>query len=122
MIRNKTKETVLCESHEVADSPWKKTRGLMFREALPGEHGLLMVFEPPSRPGIWMLGMRFPIDIVFLDPDRRVIRIVENARPLGLSWRTWRIFFPPGPSSFVLELPAGRASETRTLVGNELDF
>ncbi len=122
MIINKTKGTILCESHEVAGTGWQRTRGLMFRKALPQGRGLLMVFEPPSRPGIWMLGMRFPIDIVFLDPGRRVIRAVENARPLGFSWRTWRIFFPPGPVGSVLELPAGRVRESRTRVGDEVEF
>jgi uncharacterized membrane protein (UPF0127 family) len=120
MITNKTKGTVLCKTHEVANTPWQKTRGLMFRKALPDGHGLLMVFDPPSRPGIWMLGMRFPIDIAFLDSSKRVMGVVENARPLGLSWRTWRVFYPPGPVRFVLELPAGKVRETRTATGDGL--
>jgi uncharacterized membrane protein (UPF0127 family) len=122
MIVNKTRGTVLCRTHEVADTPWKRMIGLMFRKALPGDHGLLMLFDPPSRPGIWMLDMRFPIDIVFLDSQKRVIGIVENARPLGLSWKTWKIFFPPGPAGFVLEIPAGRVGESRTYIGDELGF
>jgi uncharacterized membrane protein (UPF0127 family) len=122
MITNRTRGTVLCRTHEVAGTPWKRATGLMFRKALHEGHGLLMPIDPPSRPGIWMLGMRFPIDIVFLDPEMRVIGIVENARPLGLSWKTWRIFFPPGPAGFVLEIPAGRARENRTCIGDELKF
>jgi uncharacterized membrane protein (UPF0127 family) len=122
MITNKTRGTVLCETHEVAGTPWRRATGLMFRKALPQGHGLLMPIDPPSRPGIWMLGMRFPIDIVFLDPERRVIRIVENAKPLGLSWKTWKISFPPGPAGFVLELPAGRVRETKTQVGDAVEL
>ncbi len=122
MIRNKSRGTVLCATHEVAETGWQKTRGLMFRKVLPQGHGLLMKFEKESRPGIWMLGMRFPIDIVFLDSGKRVIRVVENARPLGLSWRSWRVYFPPRPVGFVLELPAGRARESRTMVGDEVGF
>jgi uncharacterized membrane protein (UPF0127 family) len=122
MITNKTRGTVLCNTHEVAESSWQKTRGLMFRKALPGGHGLLMVFDPPARPGIWMMGMRFPIDMVFLDSSKRVIRVVENARPLGFGWRTWRVFYPPGPAGFVLELPAGKVRETRTATGDSVAF
>lgn len=122
MIINKTRGTVLCKTHEVADTPWKRTKGLMFRKALPKNHGLLMVFDPPSRPGIWMFGMRFPIDIVFLDFNKRVIKIVENARPLGLSWKTWRVYFPPMSVGYVFELPVGRINITQTSVGNEVEF
>ncbi len=122
MIRNITRGTVLCDTHEVAGTAWQKTTGLMFRKELPEGRGLLMTFSGDSSPGIWMLCMRFPIDIVFLDSGRRVIRVVENARPLGLSWRTWRIFFPPGPAKFVLELPAGRAGKSKTRTGDKLEF
>ena len=122
MIQNKTQGTVLCESHEVADSGWSKTLGLMFRKELSGNHGLLMTFDGESRPGIWMLGMRFPIDIIFMDSEKGVVGVVENARPLGFSWRTWRIFKPETPASYVLELPAGRAKETKTRIGDILRF
>ena len=122
MITNKTRGTVLCKTHEVAGSSWQKTKGLMFRKSLPGGHGLLMAFDPPARPGIWMLGMRFPIDIAFVGQDKRVIKVVENARPLGFSWRTWRVFYPPEPARFVLELPAGRIQESGTARGDSIDI
>jgi uncharacterized membrane protein (UPF0127 family) len=122
MIINKTKGTVLCKTYEVANTTWKRTKGLMFRKALPKDHGLLMVFDPPSRPGIWMFGMRFPIDIIFLDSQKRVIKVVENARPLGLSWKTWRVYFPPEPVAFVLEIPSEKEKENRNKVGDEFDI
>jgi uncharacterized membrane protein (UPF0127 family) len=122
MIENKTKGTVVCRTHELADSSWSRTRGLMFRKDLPREHGLLMTFPGGSRPGIWMLGMRFPIDILFLDSEKRVIKIVGDVRPLGLSWRTWRIYSPGRPASFVLELAAGKARESGTSLGDRLVF
>ena len=122
MILNRTRGTVLCRTHEIAGSSCQRTKGLMFRKGLPPGHGLLMVFDPPARPGIWMMGMRFPIDIVFLGPSGQVIRIVENARPLGFSWRTWRVFYPPGPAGFVLELPAGKARESGTANGDVLEL
>ena len=122
MITNKTKGSVLCKTLEVADTPWKKTKGLMFRSGLPEGHALLMTFNGNNSPGIWMLGMRFPIDIIFLDSDRQVTRIVESAKPLGLSWKTWKVFFPPGPVSYILELRAGSVSASRTKEGDILDI
>jgi uncharacterized membrane protein (UPF0127 family) len=120
MISNKTQGTMLCETYELAESPWSKTRGLMFRKDLPRGHGLLMTFPEGSNPGIWMLGMRFPLDLVFLDSEKMVVKVVENARPVGLSWSTWRIY--KAPASFVLEIPAGKIKESKTLVGDRLEF
>lgn len=120
MITNKTRDTVLCETHEVAESHWQKTRGLMFRDSLPHNHGMLFTFFRPSPAGIWMFGMRFPIDILFIDSGKKVLRVIENAKPLGLSWRTWKLYIPPSPASYVLELPAGGARKTST--GDILDF
>ncbi len=122
MIRNKSNGNVVCESYEIAESAWQRTRGLMFRGGLPRGHGLLMTFQKGSKPGIWMLGMRFPIDIIFLDSGKRVTKVVENARPIGLSWRSWRIFRPEKPARFVLELPAGMARESRIRIGDVLGF
>ena len=118
MIRNKTRGTALCETFELAESPWGKARGLMFRKELAEGHGMLMRFPGGSNPGIWMLGMRFPIDIVFMDSRKEVVRVVENARPLRLSWKTWRIYSPPVPAEYVLELPAGSVKKSGTLVGD----
>jgi uncharacterized membrane protein (UPF0127 family) len=120
MISNRIRGTVLCENTEVAESSWKKARGLMFRKELREGQGLLMVFGEGSVPGIWMMGMRFPIDIVFIGSSMKVTRVVENARPLGLSWKTWRVY--SSPASWVLELPSGRAGRTGTREGDFLEF
>lgn len=122
MIRNRDKGTVLCESYELAESAWQKTKGLMFRKEMPENHGMLMTFSGKGKPGIWMMGMKFPIDIVFMDSRKEVIRVVENAQPMGFSWRSWRIFSPPVSASYVLELPAGTAGKSKTLVGDTLEF
>ena len=119
-VTNTTQGTVLCETYEHADSAWKRTLGLMFRGSLPADSGMLFSFPGNSSPGIWMLGMRFPIDILFLDHDKEVVNIESNAPPLGLSWRTWRIYSSPIPVSYVLELVAGRCKDTRTQPGDIL--
>jgi uncharacterized protein len=121
-ITNTTQGTLLCSTHEVADSSWKKMKGLMLRESLPEGHGMLFPFSPPSPGGMWMLLMRFPIDMLFLDSRKRVVHIVENAPPIGLSWKTWRVYFSKKPASYVLELPAGSTAKSRTNIGDEIEF
>lgn len=122
MITNKTRKTVLCDTYEKADSMWKKAKGLSWRENLPSNKGMLFTFKRTIKPSMWMFGMRFPIDILFLDHDKKVKCVVENARPLGLSWRTWRVYSPECPSRYVLELNAGRIKQTKTSVGDHLEF
>ena len=122
MIRNRTRGTVLCKRVEKAESMWQRTKGLMFRKELHEGQGLLMEFSGDNNPGIWMLGMRFPIDIIFIDSKKEVLRIVEKALPIGFSWRTWRVFHPPVPAKYVLEVPGGSGRSSRTLVGDRLEF
>jgi len=122
MIRNKTRGTVLCQTCELAESSWQKTKGLMFRKEIAQGHGMLMRFSVTSNPGIWMMGMRFPIDIIFLDAHGEVVRVVENAQPLRPSWKTWKIYNPPVPSEYVLELPAGVVKDSGTLVGDVVEL
>jgi len=71
-----------------------------------------MVFEKEQKPGIWMLGMRFPIDIVFLNSKKQVITIARNAQPCSLNPRTWHVYYPQKPVQYVLEVNAGAAQGT----------
>ncbi len=92
-------------SVRVADTTFSRAMGLMFRS----EESLLLDFGRDSRQGIWMLFMRFPIDIVFISARGRVVHVVEDAPPVSLNPSTWRIYYPPRPVRFVLEVPAGTA-------------
>lgn len=89
---------------ELAESLWSQTKGLMFRESLPKNHALLMDFGKPRKPGIWMLFMRFPIDILFLDEKLNLVDRKKNARPLGLDPRTWKVYHPKRKARYVLEV------------------
>ena len=105
---------------EIADTSWKRMKGLMFRKS-PGR-GMLFVFDEPCFPGIWMLGMRFRIDIVFLDSERRVVDFFENARPVSLNPRSWRIYKPRRPARYALELPAGSIRKMGISEGKKIDI
>jgi uncharacterized membrane protein (UPF0127 family) len=122
MIINTTTKQVICKTHEVADTHWKRAVGLMFRKELPKDHGLLMVFDQPCRPGIWMFGMRFPIDIIFLDSEKKVIHTVKNARPLGLKWKSWRVYYPPSQAKYVLEINGGTQQKNELKLGTQIIF
>ena len=103
MARANTRETTLlthegtvaCERCLVADSPLSRMRGLLGRRSLAAEEGILL--RPASSIHTWF--MLFPIDVVFLDRDLAVLRVVPALPP----WRTvWRRH-----AAAVLELAAG---------------
>ena len=98
---------VVCERCGVAASMGARMRGLLGRSDLPSGDGLLI----PTW-SIHMFFMRFPIDAVFLDRERRVIRIVENLRP-------WRTASCRGAKE-VVELAAGEASRRGLAIGDRL--
>ena len=64
---------------------------------------MLFVFEKPGIYGFWMKDMQFPIDILWISPNRRVIGVAESLTPSSFP----AVYYPPQEISFALELPAG---------------
>ena len=98
----------VCPHCHIARTPLRRLKGLLGRRALSRDECLLL--EPAST--VHTLFMRFPIDVVFLDRERRVLRIIESVRP-------WRIAVQRGATS-VLELAAGAAGRAGLQVGDVL--
>ena len=96
---NKTKQSTVAEEVELACTTWRRFMGLMGREPLPSGRALLL--EPCS--GIHMCFMKFALDVVFLDSDDRVVRIVRGLAP-------WRTASARG-SRKVVEMTAGTLCE-----------
>ena len=107
---NLTRGTIVAETVEVASDPWSRFWGLMGRRDLAAGRGILIT--PCS--SIHMFFMRFPIDVVYLDPSRRVKRIVGSLKP-------WRISWCRGADA-VLEAPAGWAGEAGLGEGAQVVF
>ncbi len=98
--------SVVAAHVEVADTMWSRFAGLMFRRELPRGHGLLI------RPcnSIHMFFMRFALDVVFIDGDGRVVRILDSIRP-------WRASSLVRGAKAAIELPAGTARQTALAPG-----
>lgn len=92
---------------EVARTEAEKVRGLSGRDGLPPGRGMLFVYETPVRPVIWMRGMRFPLDILWIQ-DGRVMDLVRGAVPPDPG-EPPELFAPPQKVQYVLEVPAGFA-------------
>ncbi len=100
---------------EVADTHATRVRGLSGRAMLPPRTGLLFIFLDDDTHGIWMKDMRFPIDIVWLDADLRVVHIESDVSPDTFPMS----FVPPVPARYVLEVNAGEASTAGIVTGSQ---
>lgn len=93
---------------EVADDFEERARGLMFRDGLPADHGMLFVYDQEQPLAFWMKNTRIPLDILFFDRERRLVSVRKRVPPCSLGDRCPSY---PGhkPAMYVLELNAGRA-------------
>ena len=104
---NHTRQRSLAETGTVAIRPWARMRGLLGRSALQANEGLLLL----GTRGIHMIGMRFAIDVLFLNEDGWVIRLIHSLKPFRISPIVKN-------SAMVLELPTGILAQTGTQVGD----
>lgn len=109
LIVNLTSGKCLCVS-ELADRPLSRMRGLMGRRGLLAGEGLLV----SPAPAIHTAFMRFPIDVLFLDRNMRVLDIVQRLRP-------WRVACKHKARA-VLELSAGESARHDVGVGDRLEL
>lgn len=112
-VLNSTRETFLGTQVVVADSYLERLVGLLGKSkrwARPGK-GLWIV---PSR-GVHTWGMLFPIDLLFLDANRKVVHLEEHVRPFSISRICLR-------AASVLELPAHTIFRTGTRVGDQIEI
>jgi hypothetical protein len=108
-IDNLTKQTELATAARLADGPWSRMVGLLGRKQLPD--GEAMVLRPCS--SIHMLFMRFAIDVVYLDKDATVLKVVPSLKP-------FRFSAARGGAHYTLELPVGTIDRSSTSPGDRL--
>ena len=94
--------------------------GLMFRPSLAADRGLLFVFDEIDFHGIWMKNCRFPIDIVWLDEDHRVVHVAEAVPPCRAD--PCPVYQPLRKAAYVVELNAGQARREKASLGSRLEF
>ena len=111
VVQNRNRGLVLASNVRVADTPRARRVGLLKHEALDSGEGL-WIFPTQA---IHTFGMRFSIDVVFLDSSLFVKRIYRALRPWRLTTFVW------GAKS-VLELPSGSLAASGTMVGDQLQF
>jgi uncharacterized membrane protein (UPF0127 family) len=103
MARPTLKVNDVTYSLEVLTTLEAQEKGLSGRKSLAPDQMMLFIFNPPQKVGIWMKGMLFPIDIIWLSSDFKVINIEKNVSPDTYP----QAFYPKKPAAYVLEAAAG---------------
>ena len=98
---------------EVVDTPETRAQGLMYRQELADDAGMLFDFLEERPVSFWMRNTYIPLDMLFIEADGTILNIHVNARPHDTT-----SIPSDGPVQFVLEIPGGRSDELGIAAGD----
>src|SRR3989344_689004 len=108
---------------KTAINPQSRKRGLSKIDSIAFNQGMLFVFENPGQYGIWMKDMKFAIDVLWLDENKKVVDIAVDVPPQqGLKDSELTIYKPSHNSKYVLEVNAGLVNLNGVRVGDKASF
>ncbi|PLW80781.1 hypothetical protein C0585_00755 [Candidatus Woesearchaeota archaeon] len=99
---------------KVCSTVFSKGMGLRFKKKIVDE-AYVFPFDKPVKATIDMFFVHFPIDMIFLDKDKKIIEIKEDFKP-------YKFYFPKNKFSFLVELPNGYVKKQRLKIGKKVEF
>lgn len=102
---------------EIAATPEKRERGLMYRRELPSDHGMLFIFPAEKVNSFWMKNTPIPLDMIFISRERKIVGIVQETVPFSLDGRSVSV-----PSQYVLEINGGLSRRYGFRAGDVVKF
>lgn len=103
---------------ELAMSDETRTRGLMFRESMPADHGMLFVFPYEGPQAFWMRNTKIPLDIFYFDRNLHFVSVAAGVPPC--TTQQCPSYPSKAPAMYVLELNAGHNRKLGVSAGDEL--
>lgn len=120
METNKVCADNYCFLVEIADNPEERSRGLMNRENLDPDKGMLFVFEGESKHSFWMKNTLIPLDIIWINKNKEVVYIEKNVQPCKND--PCPVYGPDKEAKYVLEINAGQADQATIQINDKLSF
>ena len=105
---------------EIARTPEEQAQGLMFRESLPDNTGMLFPFPDKGVHRFWMKNTMIPLDMIWMDPDGKVLFVSADTPPCRAD--PCPSYGPETPAASVLEIAGGKAAKEKIGVGTVLRF
>jgi len=102
---------------EIADTPSKREMGLQYRHELAADRGMIFLFPAESQQSFWMKNTPLPLDMIFINHERKIVGIVEQTAPFSLDPRS-----VGAPSQYVLEINGGLAKRHAIKAGDAVRF
>ncbi|RJR26910.1 DUF192 domain-containing protein [candidate division WWE3 bacterium] len=105
---------------EIANTPEKRSRGLMFIQNLPENEGMLFIFEAEGHHSFWMKNTVIPLDIIWLDREFSIVDISSETPPCKES--NCPTYSPVKPALYVLELNGGWTLRNNLKIGDKISI
>ena len=112
MLKNKRNNKTLSQNSEICKNNFSKALGLMFSRK---PKTLIFVFNKEKIISLHMFFVFYPIDVLFLNKNKKIVQLKENFKP-------FRIIIPKKPAKYIIELPNNTIKKTNTKVGDILNF
>jgi len=109
-----------CFLVELADEPQEQVQGLMFRESMDQDRGMLFIFQQKSIYSFWMKNTLIPLDIIWIDENKEVVFIENNVQPCKED--PCFSINPGREAKYALEINGGIAEKIGLALGNKLIF
>ena len=107
---------------ETMTSNFDLLRGMMFRTSLAPDHGMLCVYTKPDYYQLWTYQTKIPLDAVWMDSNRSIVEIIENAPPCATQASKCPKYGGKQIASYMLEIGGGMASKYGLQVGQRIQW
>jgi len=102
---------------EIADTDYDVQTGLMYRNSMLDDRGMLFVFPTMQQRYFYMRNTKFPIDLIFIDNNKFIVSFQENAKPFDESSLPSEV-----PAQYVLEVNAGLSEKWLLEIGDRIEY
>lgn len=107
---------------ELKVTPEDMARGMMYRDSVANGEGMLFVHQQRGLNPYWMGHCKFPLDIIWMDSNHKVVEISAKTPPCPSGGSECATYGGHAPSQFVLEIGGGEAARHQVREGSELRF
>jgi len=102
---------------EIADTDYDVQTGLMYRNSMQDDRGMLFVFPTMQQRYFYMRNTKFPIDLIYIDNNKYIVSFQENAKPFDESSLPSQV-----PAQYVLEVNAGLSEKWLLEIGDRIEY
>ena len=106
---------------DLAKTPDQQAKGLSIKNTLNENEGMLFIFDTPKEYSFWMKDMKFPIDIIWISPDNKIVHIEKNLPPC-VFFLICTSYSPHANAKYVLEVPSNYTTKNNIGIGDRVDF